>query len=129
MPSFKYLGEALFFLGAAISIAKWTLRNAREAAPPGFDGESPAELELPEMLPALVARGVAPAAEIARLTSQERIAMYHAVFDGEEGGVARLGGGSSWSVACGHCGAPLGAGTVPIGYLTRCPRCDAPLGA
>ena len=126
MLSFKYLGEALFFLGAAYGIAKWTLRNAREAVPPSGGGDAE-ELELPEMLPALVARGVAPADEIARLSPRERVAMYRAVFDADETGAERMRGAASWGAACRGCGAPLGAGTVPVGYLRHCPRCGEPL--
>ena len=128
MPSLKYLGEALFFLGVAYSVAKWTMRNAREAVSP-TEGAGGEELELPEMLPALVARGVAPADEIARLSPRERVAMYRAVFDAEEGGEGRMRGVASWGAACRGCGAPLGAGTMPLGYLSHCPRCDTPLGA
>src|SRR5215207_5493490 len=87
MFSTKYLPEALFFLSASYAIFKWTVRTAAEAIEPN-DVESSAELELPYMLPELVARGVASAEEIARLTPHERVAMYRAVFGADERGVA-----------------------------------------
>lgn len=127
MPSLKYLGEALFFLGAAFGIARWTMRAAVESVPP-LDGSAFDDLELPEMLPALVARGVAPPAELARMSSAERVALYYAVAEREEQGEERRRSGAEWSAACPGCGAPLGAGSVPIGFLTRCPRCGASVG-
>lgn len=128
MISFKYLPEALFFLGAAWGIAKWTMRTAVEDVV-REDGGTPAGLELPDMLPALLARGAAPPDELARMTPAERVALYYAVVEGEERGDGRRRQGAAWGAACPACGAPLGAGTVPLGFLVRCPHCDAPLGA
>jgi hypothetical protein len=93
------------------------------------EGRTLAELELPDMLPALLARGVAPADELARMTPAERVALYYALADGEERGDGRRYRGAGWTALCPSCSAPLGAGSVPLGFLVRCPRCDAPLGA
>ena len=128
MISYKYLPEALFFLSAAWGIARWTMRTAVEDVV-REDGRTLSELELPDMLPALVARGVAPADELARMTPAERVALYYAVVDGEERGEERMSRGAGWGAVCPSCEAPLGAGSVPVGFLVRCPRCDAPLGA
>ena len=128
MISYKYLGEALFFLSAAWGIAKWTMRTAVEDVVPE-DGRTLAELELPDMLPALLARGAAPAEELARMTPAERVSLYFAVVEHEDRGEGRRREGAGWGAVCKACGAPLGAGTVPIGFLRRCPRCDAPVGA
>ena len=128
MTSFKYLGEALFLLSAAYGIARWTMRTAVEAKRP-LDGGPQEELELPDMLPALVARGAAPPEELMRMSSAERVALYYAIAEQEERGEGRRRVGAGWSAACAACGASLGAGTVPIGFLRRCPRCDAPLDA
>ena len=128
MISYEYLGEALFFLSAAWGIAKWTMRTAVEDVVPG-DGRTRSELELPDMLPALLALGAAPAEELARMTPAERVSLYYAVVDGDDRGDGRLQRGAGWSAVCPSCGAPLGAGTVPLGFLVRCPRCDAALGA
>lgn len=126
MISTKYLPEALFFLSASYAIFKWTVRTAAQSIEPN-DVESSAELELPYMLPALLARGAAPAEELARLTPRERVAMYRTVFDADERGEARMSAGAGWSATCPACGAPVGAGTIPVGYLVRCARCDAEL--
>ena len=128
MPSLKYLGEAIFFLSASYGIAKWTLRNARDTMPPS-ETELAREIELPHVLPALVARGVAPPEEIARLTPHERVAMYRAVFESEDADTERLRGSraAGWAAACPSCGAPLGAGTVPVGFLEKCPKCGVGL--
>lgn len=128
MISYKYLPEAIFFLGAAWGIAKWTMRTAVEDVVPE-EGRSSAELELPDMLPALLARGAAPPDELARMTPAERVALYYAVVEGEERGEERRPEGAGWGAACAACGAPLGAGAVPLGFLVRCPRCDAPVGS
>ena len=127
MPSLKYLPEALFFLGVAIGIFKWTMRNALEAMPPSDADESP-ELELPHMLPALLARGVLPPSELGRLTPAERVALYRAVFDGREAEAARgPGPASGWRAACPRCDALLGAGGVPVGFMAHCPVCGTEL--
>jgi hypothetical protein len=123
MISYKYLGEALFFLSAGISIFRWTLRTTAETLP-ASGGAGPDPLELPEMLPALVARGVAPPEVIARMTPAERVALYDAVF-GAAGEDRRRDPSGAWKVACSGCGKPLGAGIVPVGYLTSCPHCGA----
>lgn len=127
MISYKYLGEALFFLSAAYSIARWTGRMAVEASP-AEDSDRDPELELPDMLPTLVALGAAPPDELARMTSEERVKLYYAVVEREERGEGRRRG-AGWGAVCAKCGEPLGAGTVPLGFLVRCPHCDAPIGA
>jgi hypothetical protein len=128
MISYKYLGEALFFLSAAWSIAKWTMRTSVEDVV-REDGRTLAELELPDMLPALLARGAAAPEELARMSPAERVAMYYAIVEHEERGEGRRRDGGGWGAVCKACGEPLGAGTVPLGFLVRCPHCDAPLGA
>jgi len=124
MASLKYLGESLFILSTVGSIMRWIGRTMREDIIPPSHAELSPEIELPHMLPALVQSGAAPAGEIARMSPAERVALYRATFDESDAAESRrVRPGAGWDQTCAGCGFPLGAGTVPIGYVTNCPRC------
>ena len=123
MASLKYLGESLFILSTVGSIVRWIGRTMRETIPPSAAELSP-EMELPYMLPALLQVGAAPPEAIARMSPSERAALYRATFEeGDRAESRRVPPGASWSATCAECGFPLGAGTAPVGYVTRCPHC------